>query len=264
MSSYLLAWNPDRWEWTDLESLVSTFRRGEIVRESWSCGRNKRITTGDRVFFIKLGKEPRGIFGYGTVTRPSYEDVHWSDPNKTSQYVGYQIDSIVNPETEPILPRSRLDEEPFASVHWSTQSSGISIPDDVALALHQEWLQFVNDNEFSLPDELPTSPSFFEGAKRIIVVNAYERSEHARDACISHYGAECVICGFNFGVTYGPDGEGLIHVHHLVSLASIGDTYELDPIEDLRPVCPNCHAMIHHRKEPYSLDDVKRMIGGNQ
>jgi 5-methylcytosine-specific restriction protein A len=47
-------------------------------------------------------------------------------------------------------------------------------------------------------------------------------------------------------------------VHHLKSLAEIGAEYELDPVRDLRPVCPNCHAMIHRKYPPYGLEEVRQ------
>ena len=33
--------------------------------------------------------------------------------------------------------------------------------------------------------------------------------------------------------------KDLIQVHHLVPLSAIGKKYRVDPIRDLRPVCPN-------------------------
>ena len=59
---------------------------------------------------------------------------------------------------------------------------------------------------------------------------------------------------------YGHLGEGLIHVHHLRPLAQIGIGYQVDPITDLIPVCPNCHAVIHRKKEPIRVDDIKSTI----
>ena len=261
MATYLLAWNPNRWQWDDLADFVDSFNRGEVSIDRWSCGRNKNIAAGDRVWFIRLGEDPRGIFGYGTVVTPSYEDAHWDDPTKTTQYVEYQIDSIVNPETDQIIPRTRLDDPPFDSMHWDTQMSGVSIPDDVAISLHQEWSRLVDGDGFTLPEEIPTSHTYFEGAQRLVTINSYERNSRARAACVAHYGARCVVCGFCFADKYGPNGDGIIHVHHLVPLSEIGESYELDPIEDLRPVCPNCHAMIHARVPQYSIEDVKQMIG---
>jgi hypothetical protein len=110
------------------------------------------------------------------------------------------------------------------------------------------------------PDDVDEDAVFFEGAVRRVHVNAYERDSNARSCCIAQHGLACAACGMNFERVYGPEGRGFIHVHHLRPLASIGERYQLDPIEDLRPVCPNCHAMIHRRKEPFSIEDVRNML----
>jgi 5-methylcytosine-specific restriction protein A len=42
-------------------------------------------------------------------------------------------------------------------------------------------------------------------------------------------------------------------------LASIGVSYTVDPIKDLRPVCPNCHAIIHRTDPPCSVDELRQI-----
>jgi hypothetical protein len=103
--------------------------------------------------------------------------------------------------------------------------------------------------EVALPEEIRFSETVVEGAKKVIVVNAYERDGKARDSCIEAWGSNCVVCDFDFEKLYGAIGKGFIHVHHLVPLATIGKEYTLDPKKDLRPVCPNCHAMLHRKKK---------------
>ena len=50
-------------------------------------------------------------------------------------------------------------------------------------------------------------------------------------------------------------------VHHLTPLSEIEEEYEVDPINDLRPVCPNCHAIIHLKpRQPFTLKEVKTFI----
>ena len=77
---------------------------------------------------------------------------------------------------------------------------------------------------------------------------------------VPYYGARCSICCFDFEERYGEVGRDIIHVHHLKPLSDIGETYRVDPIDDLRPVCPNCHIIIHTKNPPYSIDEVKAMI----
>ena len=98
------------------------------------------------------------------------------------------------------------------------------------------------DNDF---EELTDTETLFEGAKKTVIVNQYERNQEARKKCIAEHGYICKVCGMDFEKTYGEIGRGFIHVHHIVPISTIGEEYQLDPVKDLVPVCPNCHAMLH-------------------
>lgn len=112
----------------------------------------------------------------------------------------------------------------------------------------------------SYPDEVPDGRKYPEGAVVSRLVNAYERSDKARAACIALHGTSCCVCGFNFADHYGEEARGLIHVHHLKPLSEIGEEYCVDPIKDLCPVCPNCHAVIHLGGGCRSIEDMRRMV----
>jgi hypothetical protein len=128
-------------------------------------------------------------------------------------------------------------------------------------------LQFIGikdtstQNGFFFPDELANAAELQEGAAKQITVNAYERNRAARDICVAHYGLNCAVCNMSFEEVYGYIGAGYIHVHHLVSISSVGQKYVVDPIRDLRPVCPNCHAMLHTANPPLSIEDLKKHLG---
>lgn len=111
-----------------------------------------------------------------------------------------------------------------------------------------------------LPGEISDPGRYWEGATRQVSVTAYERSKAARDVCLRHYGHDCSVCEFNFEATYGELGSGFIHVHHLVSLSEIESAYEIDPINDLIPLCPNCHAMVHRHEEPLNLNELRELM----
>lgn len=108
-----------------------------------------------------------------------------------------------------------------------------------------------------LPEEVRQTTTVIEGAKKSIAVNAYERDREARKRCIEHWGLACVVCGFDFERQYGDIGSGFIHVHHLKPLAEIGQEYTLDPVADLRPVCPNCHAMLHRGETLMTIEKLR-------
>jgi 5-methylcytosine-specific restriction protein A len=64
------------------------------------------------------------------------------------------------------------------------------------------------------------------------------------------------VCSFDFRKTYGELGDGYIHVHHRTDLSKRDGEYEVDPIRDLVPLCPNCHAMIHRRSTSISVEEL--------
>ena len=169
------------------------------------------------------------------------------------------FDRIVLPEdvlATDILPAR------FPEFNWDRlQASGISIPADIARRLETLWEAHVASVAQSpLPNELAVPVAYLEGATRQVLINAYERNPNARCDCVRHYGVSCVICGFNFGRAYGEIGEGFIHVHHLKDLATVGREYEVNPIEDLRPVCPNCHAMLHVERPAMTLERLRAIL----
>lgn len=109
-----------------------------------------------------------------------------------------------------------------------------------------------------LIDELKKDNVYYEGGVEQVIINKYSRSTLARQKCIEKYGTRCSVCGFDFGRQYGALGKGFIHVHHLVPISSIKGMKEIT-CDDLRPVCPNCHAMLHKGK--LSIEELKRIIG---
>lgn len=116
----------------------------------------------------------------------------------------------------------------------------------------------------SLPGELTPHQPLTEGAIRQVLVNRYERDPIARRRCIAHYGPNCVVCQFSFGSVYGPLAEGFIHVHHLIPLSQVGGAYVVDPVADMRPVCPNCHAVIHLGGGCRPVEEVRQLLLGGR
>ena len=129
------------------------------------------------------------------------------------------------------------------------------------IRLGNSWYASDGIARIQYPEELDPSQVLKEGAVKTVSVNQYERSAVARSKCLAHHGFKCSVCSFDFESVYGPIGKGYIHVHHIVSLADIGPDYEVDPIQDLVPICPNCHAMVHSTRPALSIKQLKQHLG---
>lgn len=142
-------------------------------------------------------------------------------------------------------------------------------PHDFKGGLKTICFRVLRENDFEIivkadylpfPEEIDPEEEYVEGAVSQVLVNRYERDPNARAMCIKHHGATCAVCGFDFEERFGPIGAGFIHVHHIVPLADVRSAYVVDPVNDMNPVCPNCHAMLHRRKPPYSLDELRNLL----
>lgn len=123
-------------------------------------------------------------------------------------------------------------------------------------------LIFSTANDEYFPETIESSLEIFEGIRKQVYVNKYERSSIARAKCIEVHGNVCKICNFNFEKIYGELGKEFIHVHHVTPIHTIGKSYKVDYVNDLIPVCPNCHAMLHRQMNGkyYSVSELAKLV----
>jgi len=96
-----------------------------------------------------------------------------------------------------------------------------------------------------------------EGKKKVRYTTTYERIPKLRNKAIEIHGTTCKCCGFNFEKSYGDLGKDFIHVHHIRPISESGETI-VNPEIDLVVLCPNCHYMIHiKRNHTPSVEELK-------
>lgn len=145
----------------------------------------------------------------------------------------------------------------------TTYRKKINADMEIKYVLKRGWITLENNQQVNCdfsPEEVLDPEKYFEGSTKKISVNIYERNFLARKKCIAYHGLSCSVCKFNFESKWGEIGQGFIHVHHLKPLAAINEKYELNPVADLRPVCPNCHAMLHRKSPPYSIEELIELM----
>ena len=104
-------------------------------------------------------------------------------------------------------------------------------------------------------DNLP-----LEGMQVSSEATSYERHPVYRKICLAFYGYRCRICQEDLTSKYGKIAESFIEVHHIEPVSSYETPKAINPLVDLIPVCPNCHAMLHRRKPPLKPEELAVII----
>ena len=108
-----------------------------------------------------------------------------------------------------------------------------------------------------------------EGTQAIIKTKVYRRSSKLRERVIQFYTVgdrmKCQACCFDFEEFYGKYGKNFIEIHHQKPVFQfngddLGRTIK-EALENVIPVCSNCHRMIHRRRDnPLTLDELKEYV----
>lgn len=112
-------------------------------------------------------------------------------------------------------------------------------------------------NKNTVSNETNSQLRFDEGFRTEIIKEVLKRDKRLVELAKAKYGTKCTVCKFDFGKTFGIHGAGFIEVHHLEPIAN---GKRKTTIEDVRPVCSNCHRMIHRGNELLSIKDLKKII----
>jgi 5-methylcytosine-specific restriction enzyme A len=206
-AAYLLTWNPKRWSWDDLEEDANAREEGRPVEMRWSCGRNKHIEPGSRVFLLRQGLDPRGIIGSGIALSGSELHEHWdverAEQGDQALFINVGFERLLNPEMgdEP-LGLSELQRDELSEINWNTRSSGISIKSGIE-ELERLWSKHLRRIR---PADVGTAESAMEGALSFALKRHRAREGWLRDAKIqetkqSNNGrlkCEVLRCRFDF------------------------------------------------------------------
>ena len=195
---------------------------------------------------------------------PLAQKAFWKDKTQLDSIKGYAIFEKlkkINKATlsfDYFLQKKLVSDAPIQGRRTDRDKA----PNDpIRIFLDHIVNEFGNDAlETNYPDEANVeSKTFPEGAKQTVQVNRYERNPEARAKCIEFHKARCKVCDMSFAETYGSFAKDFIHVHHKKPLYEISEQYEVDPKNDLIPVCPNCHAMLHKQENgiPMTVERLK-------
>jgi hypothetical protein len=137
----------------------------------------------------------------------------------------------------------------------------VHIPIDVRFP-RLGWLN-LNRDRLPRPDVDPAE-EFLEGGKHIRRHILTERNPRlrarAKDLWRSKMGRlQCIVCGFDFEQHYGEIGSDFIEMHHEDPVSISHRPRLVTPLQ-LKPVCANCHRMIHRQRPFLSSRNLKLAV----
>jgi hypothetical protein len=98
--AFLFGWNPVKWEWPELDDDIQKLKSTGKFEDNWSVISHKSIRPGDRAYMVRLGVEPRGIFGSGTIASepyPAFRD------GRHYYRITISLDVLLNPARQSLL-----------------------------------------------------------------------------------------------------------------------------------------------------------------
>jgi 5-methylcytosine-specific restriction protein A len=243
--------------------LVEEVGRSGLYVQPWHVIRGTNAPLGADVWLVLQGAHLRGLNGHGVVVRGSHVQPEAGsrrgDCDTPPAQVLVAFDALL-PLGDHIAPDVLRGSVP--AIPWdSLQTACLAVDPAEEAGIRSVWTAF---GPTAGPNPHHLVPGTYpEAAVTRVPVNRYERDPEARRACIAHRGSTCAACGFSFEVSYGEIGKDFIDFHHVVPAARLGDTYELDPLTDLIPLCANCHAIAHQGvSTPRSEAELRQAMAG--
>ena len=93
--------------------------------------------------------------------------------------------------------------------------------------------------------------TYSEGAVLQVTLSKAERDGYLRKAALKKYGLVCHVCDWK------PKTPNQIQIHHLDPIAEGERKTTLD---DVRPLCGNCHLLAHSVRPPLTLEQMKDIL----
>ena len=93
--------------------------------------------------------------------------------------------------------------------------------------------------------------AYSEGAQIELKLSARERDKSLRKKALKLYGLKCYACDFV------PKTPNQIDIHHLDPIA---EGERKTTLEDLIPLCANCHRLAHSEKTPLPIAAIKTLL----
>jgi len=231
-------------EWSLKKDLRKAFNEliDEGIIHKIEVQSQKEMQSIEEEVIVKVSEEPK--------------IAHATSENKQDELSAFdRLFASIMASSEPVKSESVKNEESTKEESSSStiQSSEIYAKDEEEVISEDGKLNSVE----MLPEVVNETYEYTQPSKETLDIDYIEK---IKKECIDYYGAICDICGFDFGYTYGETYEQYIDVHNQKSAEGEEISPTTHPIEDLIPICYNCHHVIHSTTPAIPVDEMRKMV----
>ena len=262
MAAVILEWNAERRNRWDCRAAVEQVARSGKFLHSWPLEHRWNIQPGTEAWLMLRSSSDAGtgLMGHGVVMSGPYDVLPPGEDDAPEWFVTVAIDALL-PPGEQIRPDTLRAAVPHISWDGGTYDSIMTVPASAEATLRQLWRDMGPTADH--PAQVVPG-TFAPDTVSSVDLNRYERAPDARGRCLAFHGTACAACGFSFEASFGDIGRGFIDVHHIVPPALLSSGYQLDPVADLVPLCPNCHAMVHYGvTSPRTVSELRNILSAS-
>ena len=193
-----------------------------------------------------------------TIWRTGAASVNGGAAKRKLYRLGF-VNILERPSIDPL--RITIEE---AFMKWASNIKWIDIGEkyrsapsgawDFELLIHQNVKDKLTPK---IEREVEQQKEFDEGFREETVRTIVERNPDLVTRAKVYHGVACGVCEMTFEEVYGEHGKGFVEMHHLYP---VKDGMRKNTVDDLRPVCANCHRMLHRGSALMSIEDLKEIV----
>ncbi|WP_205680513.1 HNH endonuclease [Bradyrhizobium sp. LVM 105] len=184
-----------------MSELVRRFESDSTnTKALWRIASHQSAQIGDRVYLFKQGSDPRGVFGIGEIIERPRLQIDSADLDEVPRHRAMiRFDRLVDPSREFLIKLDAI-QDILPDTLVTTQSSGVGVPENVALELEKRLLAFITALP-SISNEQADDPGFDPDSikderERALRAIRLRRGQPAfRAALLDAYDRRCAITG---------------------------------------------------------------------
>ena len=251
MAAVILGCDTNRLVRWDHQAVVKRVAESGRAMERWCLEHRPDVSPATEAWLLLHGNEAgAGLIGHAVVVSEPYQLAGTGE-----WFIALAVDALL-PLGEQIRPG--ILAEALPRDHWAKAGgpSLVALPPSYEPALRRLWRAYGPTTAGRAEVGGGTLPP---DAVSTVQVSRFERDPDARRICLAFHGTSCAACGFSFESAYGGSAPEALAVHHVVPPEMLHSGYQLDPIADLIPLCPNCHAVAHSVNPPRTVSELQNM-----